>query len=142
MDGGELMTIGRFARLSGVSPHALRHNDDVGLLLPYEVDSDSGYRRYRRSQIEAARLIRALRSVGFPIEEVRQIVGGLADDAIKSALAHHRTRLEREGSRLDVQIRNVVRYLEEGFPVPEFSQAAGRFRSCWRSTTWRLQSRS
>jgi DNA-binding transcriptional MerR regulator len=32
MKPDELMTIGRFARLSGVSVHALRHYDDVGRL--------------------------------------------------------------------------------------------------------------
>ena len=49
------MTIGSFARLSGVSPHALRHYDEVGLLHPHEVDSSSGYRRYRRAQIQTDR---------------------------------------------------------------------------------------
>ena len=34
----ELLTIGRFARLSGLSAHTLRHYDDVGLLAPAVVD--------------------------------------------------------------------------------------------------------
>lgn len=41
------MTIGRFAQLSGLSIHALRHYDDVGLLEPAVVDAATGYRRYR-----------------------------------------------------------------------------------------------
>ena len=31
------MTIGRFARISGLSVHTLRHYDDVGILTPAEV---------------------------------------------------------------------------------------------------------
>jgi DNA-binding transcriptional MerR regulator len=32
VDNEELMTIGRFARISGLSIHTLRHHDEVGLL--------------------------------------------------------------------------------------------------------------
>src|SRR5439155_8113777 len=110
MDGEELMTIGRFARLSGVSAHALRHYDDVGLLRPHEVDAASGYRRYQRAQIHAARLIQALRNVGLPIEEVRQILDALGEDEVKNALVRHQSRLELERSRLDGRIREVHRY--------------------------------
>ena len=118
MDGEELLTIGRFARLSGVSPHALRHYDEVGILRPHEVDPSSGYRRYRRAQIQAARMIQALRSVGLPIEEVRQILGASTDDEVKSALTGHRKRLLREHSRLEACVGDVDRYLKEGIAMP------------------------
>ncbi len=42
MDDGRL-SIGRFARLTGLSIHALRHYDEVGLLRPDMVDPDTGY---------------------------------------------------------------------------------------------------
>lgn len=48
MEDDEAMTIGRFARLTGLSIGTLRHYDEVGLLLPASVDPVSGYRRYRR----------------------------------------------------------------------------------------------
>jgi DNA-binding transcriptional MerR regulator len=53
----ELMTIGRFARLTGLSIHALRHYDDVSLLIPAHTDPQTGYRRYERDQIRLAHLI-------------------------------------------------------------------------------------
>lgn len=53
MSDDELVTIGHFARLSGLSVHALRHYDDVGLLAPAAVDPDTGYRRYRHDQTTA-----------------------------------------------------------------------------------------
>ena len=53
----ELLPIGHFARLSGLSVHTLRHYDDVGLLDPDHVDPDTGYRRYSRTQVPRARLI-------------------------------------------------------------------------------------
>jgi DNA-binding transcriptional MerR regulator len=65
------MTIGNFAQISGLSVHTLRHYDDVGLLAPADVDPATGYRRYRRSQVRDARIIKALRWIELPIEEIK-----------------------------------------------------------------------
>jgi predicted enzyme related to lactoylglutathione lyase len=62
----ELMTIGRFAQLSGLSIGTLRHYDEVGLLAPAETDPASGYRRYRRDQLRRTWLIRSLRWLDLP----------------------------------------------------------------------------
>ena len=42
----QLMPIGRFSRLTGVGVKALRHYDEVGLLVPAAVDDETGYRFY------------------------------------------------------------------------------------------------
>jgi len=106
----ELITIGRFARLSGLSVATLRHYDDVDLLAPADVDPASGYRRYRRDQVGAARLIRSLRWVDLPIDEIRQILAGT--DA-HELLARHRRRLEREQGHLAAKLRDVDRFLAD-----------------------------
>jgi DNA-binding transcriptional MerR regulator len=118
MDSGELLTIGRFARLTGLSAHTLRHYDEVGLLRPHEVDASSGYRRYRRAQIQVARTIVALRRVGLPIEDVRRILASPADDDVRETLLRHRRRLELERSQVEDQIRHVTRYIKKGIPMP------------------------
>jgi DNA-binding transcriptional MerR regulator len=53
VDNDELMTIGRFAQLSGLSIGTLRHYDEVCLLVPAEVDPESGYRRHRPERVTA-----------------------------------------------------------------------------------------
>jgi DNA-binding transcriptional MerR regulator/uncharacterized glyoxalase superfamily protein PhnB len=113
-----LMGIGRFARLSGVSVHTLRHYDDVGLLAPAQVDESSGYRRYRADQIPLARLILALRCTDLPIDGIRQILSSGPGDAANTVLAEHLDRLERQRSRLTAQIRDVNRFLERGLEMP------------------------
>jgi DNA-binding transcriptional MerR regulator len=112
----ELITIGRFALLCGVSVHALRHYDEVGLLVPAQIDPASGYRRYLRTQIHDARLIRALRWMDLPIEDIRRIL----DDPEHSpdVLSRHRHRLERQRSLLDGRISEMNRYLNEGVAMP------------------------
>jgi len=59
----ELIPIGGFARLAGLSIGALRHYDELGILQPADVDRFTAYRRYRRDQLETARTIRRLRDL-------------------------------------------------------------------------------
>jgi PPM family protein phosphatase len=69
----ELMSIGEFARLSRLSPEALRVYDELGLLAPAWVDPDSGYRWYAAGQLDSARLVASVRQIG------RDLAGYLAD---------------------------------------------------------------
>ena len=47
-----LMTIGEFGDRTRLSPKALRLYEQLGLVVPREVDSSSGYRRYAEDQVE------------------------------------------------------------------------------------------
>ena len=68
------LTIGAFARLTGLTPKALRHYDALGLLAPAETDVATGYRRYDRSQVETGRAIGRLRDLDVPLEDVRAVI--------------------------------------------------------------------
>ena len=70
----QLLTIGVFARRSRLSPKALRLYERLGLLTPAHVDEGNGYRRYRESQLETARLIAMLRRLDMPLASVAEIV--------------------------------------------------------------------
>ena len=59
----DLLPIGRFARLAGLTVGALRHYDEEGVLVPADVDPATGYRRYRRDQLAEARAVAALRDL-------------------------------------------------------------------------------
>lgn len=69
----ELLTIGAFAQAAQLSPKALRHYDELGLLQPAAVDGESGYRYYDRAQLERARLIAWLRRLGMPLARIRRV---------------------------------------------------------------------
>ena len=92
--GDDLMTIGRFAHISGLSVHTLRHYDDVGLLTPAEIDQATSYRRYRRSQVRDARIIQALRWLDVPIEEIKDALADSSGAGIRTVLSTQRRRLE------------------------------------------------
>jgi DNA-binding transcriptional MerR regulator len=95
----DLLPIGRFARVSGLSIGGLRHYDEVSLLRPAVVDRDTGYRRYRAEQVAVARLIARLRDLEVPLDEIGRI---LAADEVerRGLLAAHRARLEARAFRV------------------------------------------
>jgi DNA-binding transcriptional MerR regulator len=69
-----LASIGEFARLSRLSPKALRLYAELGLLLPARVDPGTGYRWYAATQLDQARLVASLRRIGVPLAQIRDIV--------------------------------------------------------------------
>ncbi len=62
-----LVGIGEFARRSRLSPKALRLYDELGLLVPAEVDAETGYRWYADTQLEQARVVAMLRRIRVPL---------------------------------------------------------------------------
>lgn len=96
----DLLPIGRFARLTGLTIGALRHYDEEGVLAPADVDPATGYRRYRRDQVATARAIAALRDLELSLPAIRALLD--ADDAADrgSILRDERVRLEARTARL------------------------------------------
>ena len=107
------LSIGRFARLTGVSVGALRHYDELDLLRPIEVDRFTGYRRYAADQVEVGRAIARLRDLEVPLEEIRAVLG--ADDPAEQRrrVAEQAVRVQ---ARVDRQVRilHVLRQLSQG----------------------------
>lgn len=77
------LSIGRFARFTGLSIKTLRYYDEAGILKPSEVDPHSGYRYYARDQVLAAYLIRRLKWVGSSIEDIHEIVNGPTEERLR-----------------------------------------------------------
>lgn len=109
----DLIPIGRFARLSGLSIGALRHYDELDLLRPADVDRFTGYRRYRPEQLDVARAIGRLRDLEVPIDEIREVLA--ADDPADRRLriGEHERRLQARVDRL-VHLLHVTRQLRQG----------------------------
>ena len=86
------MQIGRFSRLTGLTVKALRHYDEIGLLRPAVVDPESGYRLYTAEQVERAELIRQLRKLEVPLDEIAALL--TTDDPAlqKRVLVEHQRR--------------------------------------------------
>ena len=99
-DLGHLLTIGRFARLTGLSVGALRHYDELDLLRPARTDPFTSYRLYRRDQLETARTIVRLRDLEVPLETIRDYLASDDPAARQRLLQAHRIRIEARTFRL------------------------------------------
>jgi DNA-binding transcriptional MerR regulator len=109
----DLLSIGRFARLAGLSVGALRHYDELDLLRPADIDRFTGYRRYRRAQLETARTVARLRDLELPLDEIREVLA-LDDPAEqRRRLATHRARIEARTNRL-TRLLHVVGRMSDG----------------------------
>ncbi len=69
------LSIGDFARASGLTAKALRLYDELELVVPAKVDELNGYRWYAPEQLERARLVASLRLIGMPLYRIREVVG-------------------------------------------------------------------
>src|SRR5262245_39408903 len=112
----ERLSIGRFARLSGLSIHALRHYDELGLLAPAEVDPEPGSRFYRPEQLERARQIARLRDLDLPLPRVAAWLA--ADEGDRRAiLARHRAEVEARTSRQLRITHHLNQVIDAGGPL-------------------------
>ncbi|GAA2157114.1 MerR family transcriptional regulator [Kitasatospora kazusensis] len=74
MDRTKLLPIGQFAQATGLTITALRHYDASAVLAPDRTDPVSGYRYYRRDQVETGQLVSGLRQLGLPIDQIREVL--------------------------------------------------------------------
>jgi DNA-binding transcriptional MerR regulator len=88
----ELLPIGRFSRLTGLSVKALRHYDELGLLRPAAVDPDTGYRFYASAQMARAEWIRTLRRLELPLDDIAALLSSADPATIKRLLVEHQRR--------------------------------------------------
>lgn len=91
------LSIGELSRATAPTVKTLRHYHEREILLPAHVDPDTGYRYYDQRAIERARVIKALRSLELPVDEIKQILAECEDDgdALEFLTAHRASIAER-----------------------------------------------
>lgn len=100
-----MLKIGEFSALSQISIKTLHHYDEVGLLPPMHVDSETGYRYYSASQLPRLQRILALKDLGFPLDHIATALDeGINADTLRGMLllrrAEQQERVEEEVERL------------------------------------------
>jgi MerR family copper efflux transcriptional regulator len=106
------MNIGRASAASRVSQRMIRHYEKIGLIAA-PPRRESGYRDYSDSDVHRLRFVANARDLGFPIEEIRELLGLWTDrhraSAEVKALAVARAdEMGRKAQALQVMRRTLL----------------------------------
>ncbi|MDX8480486.1 Cu(I)-responsive transcriptional regulator [Mesorhizobium sp. VK24D] len=77
------MNIGIASDRSGLPPKTIRYYEDIGLVRPDR--TDNGYRDYSVADIHELRFLQRARSLGFSVDECRQLLSLYQDRNRESA---------------------------------------------------------
>jgi Cu(I)-responsive transcriptional regulator len=97
--GRGLLDIGRASKASGVSVKMIRHYEAIGLLR-HVARTYANYRVYGDGDVHTLRFIKRARSLGFPIEDIRELLSlwqnkSRSSAAVKKVAAAHLEGLKR-----------------------------------------------
>jgi len=107
------LSIGRFAGLTGISANTLRRYDETGLLCPAFTDPFTGYRLYAIEQLDTGILIRLLRDLDVPLDEISALLRHGDSGDVTAVLAHHRDRVAVRRQELDRILERIDAALSE-----------------------------
>ncbi|UGY92237.1 MerR family transcriptional regulator [Streptomyces gobiensis] len=100
-------SVGQVAGFAGVTVRTLHHYDEIGLLAPSE-RTYAGHRRYSDADLDRLQQILFYRELGFPLEEVAQLL----DDPGADPYAHLRRQHRLLADRME-KLRKMAAAIEE-----------------------------
>ena len=108
-----MMNIGKAAAMSGLPAETIRCYEDIGLIQPTR--SENGYRDYCEQDIHRLRFLQRARSLGFSVEECRQLLSLYADrnrasSQVKAVATQHLGRIEEKIAELE-GLRSTLKHL-------------------------------
>jgi MerR family transcriptional regulator, copper efflux regulator len=97
------MNIGDVSRLSGLPAKTIRYYEDIGLVSPLR--SDNGYRSFRKSDLHKLAFLGRARSLGFSIDDCRNLLA-LYDDKTRAS-ADVKTIAQEHLKRIDQKLKEL-----------------------------------
>lgn len=77
-----LYSIGEVAKLNNISIETLRHYDRIGLFMPAFTDDSSRYRYYHEKQFFYLDIIKYLKYIGTPLNQIKEIMKKDAEELL------------------------------------------------------------
>ena len=95
------ISINQVEKMTGVSKRNIRFYEKEGLLLPKR-NEENGYREYDENDIWRIKVIKMLRMLDMPLEEIQSVLKG--DRRLSEAIVEQQTELERKTKELQAAI--------------------------------------
>lgn len=99
--------IGEFSKLSTISVRMLRHYDQLNLLNPQLIDTESGYRYYSSKQLKKVNKIQRLKELGFSLSEIKEML--TTENSLQGYFEKRETEVEVELEKLAHQKKMLQR---------------------------------
>ena len=120
-----MLSIGEFSKICKVSTKTLRYYAEIGLILPSEINPETGYRYYAIEQLETMLLIIRLKSYNFSLEEIKQMIesGELYEEKLYAALTRKREDIKKqlhEQEKRLYQLECDISNLKNGKPIMSY----------------------
>jgi DNA-binding transcriptional MerR regulator len=110
-----LISIGRFSRLTGLSIRALRLYNSQGILEPSRIDLDTGYRYYTHEQVELAEQIKLLRECEMPLGHILSLLKNPSETS--KHLREHHQFIENRLNQHRLMLRKLETLINQTTPV-------------------------
>ncbi len=108
----EKLTVGQMATLNGITAQTLRYYDQKGVLKPYLVDENNGYRYYHINQSARLDMISYLQSTGATLDNIKEILNGSEQsDSLLNLLKERLEDVELEIKRAKQKRNTIKKYI-------------------------------
>lgn len=105
--------IGEMAKMFHLSVSSIRHYEDLGLITPEYIDSDTGYRYYSPRQFEVFNAIRYLRALDMPLSEISDFLKNRDIDRIEEKLTQQKAAVIKKQAELERIRRKIDSRLDQ-----------------------------
>lgn len=93
-------TVGEFANLCNVSKQTLQYYDRLGVFSP-EAVGDNGYRYYTFRQLDAFRILMALKTIDTPLKTIKDYLNHRSKDELLALLDAQQQKIQAEIAHLE-----------------------------------------
>ena len=120
MDKKNLFSIGKVAKMFHLSTSTLRHYENIGLLSPAYISSESGYRYYSTEQFEILNMVRYLRTLDMPLSEIENFLKNREIESMEKKLRQQKEiviKKQEELKRIEQKIEHQLNRLKDAQSV-------------------------
>jgi len=109
----DALNIGDAAKASGVSSKMIRHYEAIGLIGAAR-RTEAGYRLYGRREVQVLQFIHRARTLGFSLEQIRQLLALWQDQSrasadVRALARSHIGELERKIAEMEAMKRTLAK---------------------------------
>ncbi|MCK0473900.1 MerR family transcriptional regulator [Halalkalibacter sp. APA_J-10(15)] len=132
-----MYTIGKFSKICDVPIKTLRYYDDIGLLKPSYIDSETNYRYYDYDKIDIIKLVLLLKSLHVPLADIKQIIESANPVQWNSMFEQKISELEKQKEQITNEIEDMKQLkmkIDAGIPIIQGPIFSDCYFENWKDT--------